>query len=88
MKCPKCDQYIKFDPSLADDKCVSLHMLWYHPTEQQIARSLVEMYLTTQEIVNAYSTEDYIRASMIASDLSTLALRVKKYADMKLLGEI
>ncbi len=86
MNCPTCDNIVAIDPADYDEKIKS-HMLWYHPTEEQFSRLLVELYLHTQAAISHTTKERYIEASFVLNDLADKVLRMKKYVDMKLENE-
>ena len=86
MNCPLCDTVVALQENDYDEKIKS-HMLWYHPTEEQVSKLLVELYLHSQAAIANVSQEKYIEANFVLSDLSTRVLRLKKYVDMKLENE-
>lgn len=86
MICAICLRLIA-DPALPvidqNNKLVS-HVKWNHPTKQDIQECRENIELLTFTFQRAENQGDLIAASMKLAELSSEALRYKKYIDKKL----
>ena len=89
MICALCLKLIS-DPALSEkeqnDKLIS-HVKWNHPTAKDIEECRENIELLTFTFQRAERQGDLIAASMKLAELSSEALRYKKYIDKKLVEE-
>lgn len=90
MICLDCNREFAIDTSLGAYSVSELntkykqHRLFHHPREEDVIDLYHDIEIKWRKIQNAYHAGGYVEASILLSELSTDALRFKKYIDMEL----
>lgn len=82
VRCPECQVPISL--SGEEEYKMTSHMMWYHPTDEDIVEGMFFLKDTATSLYMAMIIEkDFDTAVEYARILSDNALRIKKYAELK-----